>query len=117
MHIPDDVSGTIFVVDLDDTLCFHTTAKNTYERYGKALPNQKMITKINSWRAKGAYIIIHTARRMVTHKGDLAKIEADVGDITRDWLRDNGVHYDKLIFGKPYGHFYIDDKAINVSDL
>jgi capsule biosynthesis phosphatase len=117
MIIPDNVAGKIFCVDLDETLCFHHSVNDTYERYGLALPNTPVIEKVNFWKSQGARIIIFTARRMLTHKGDLAKIEADVGDITRNWLKEHGVQYDELIFGKPYADFYIDDKAVNVTEL
>lgn len=115
--IVNNVSGKILCFDLDDTLCFHTDANQTYEKYGLAKPNLPVIEKLNFWKSQGARIIIFTARRMLTHKGNLAKIEEDVGDITRDWLAKHNVQYDELIFGKPYADYYIDDKAVNVSEL
>ena len=55
---------------------------------------------------------------MKTHKGDVKKIKKDVEQITRDWLNLYNVKYDELIFGKPYSDtYYIDDKALSVSDF
>jgi len=54
---------------------------------------------------------------MLTHKGNLTAIELDVGDATRFWLEEHSVPYDQLIFGKPYGDVYVDDKAVNANDF
>lgn len=90
---------------------------DTQRRYAEAEPIWEMIQFLRILQLEGHKIIIYTARRMLTHNGDIAKIEADVGDVTRQWLSDYNVPYDLLVFGKPYGDFYIDDKAINVKDL
>ena len=37
----------------------------------------------------------------------------DVGEITINTLKEFDIPYDELFFGKPYGHFYIDDLMIN----
>jgi capsule biosynthesis phosphatase len=105
----------IAVVDLDDTICYpNHQFKDTYRRYKLASPNPQMVKALIAWKAAGNKIIIHTARRMLTHKGDLAKIEADVGQVTRDWLKMHKVSYNKLIFGKPYGDVYVDDKNCSI---
>jgi capsule biosynthesis phosphatase len=108
----------IYCFDLDDTICFPNHGEtSSYEKYGLAKPNVPMIYFINRTRSKGHKIIIHTARRMLTHNGDLSKIKEDVGQITKDWLDSNGVSYDELIFGKPYADFYVDDKNLLIRDL
>ena len=107
----------IYCFDLDDTICYpNHNETDTFEKYGKALPNHKMIAVINELHETNK-IIIHTARRMLTHSGNLDMIMKDVGKITEDWLEENGVKYDEIIFGKPYADFYIDDKAINSTDI
>ena len=104
--------------DLDDTICFpnheYSDAEN---KYGKAKPILPMITAIQKLHEKGNRIIIHTARRMLTHKGGVKKIESEVGNITRTWLTYYNVPYDELIFGKPYADMYIDDKGIRLEEL
>lgn len=107
----------IYVFDLDHTLCIPKKFDDTERRYAQAEPIPHMIEYVRKLHHRGDTIIIHTARRMLTHRGDLSKIEADVGQVTRDWLTDNNVPYDQLIFGKPYGDYYIDDKAINTDDF
>ncbi|MFQ6056189.1 MAG: hypothetical protein ACE5J3_09450 [Methanosarcinales archaeon] len=32
--------------------------------------------------------------------------------LTKEWLEEKGIKYDKIIFGKPYYSIYIDDKAV-----
>ena len=102
-----------YVFDLDDTLCKpNHEFDDTHNKYALATPIHDMITAVQILMEEGHYIIIHTARRMVTHDGDLEAIEADVGQVTRDWLAQHEVPYDELIFGKPYGDTYVDDKAM-----
>ena len=109
---------SIYCFDLDDTICIpHHAATNSLEKYGNAKSVAKVISKINRVYNDGHEVIIFTARRMLTHQGNLAKIEADVGDITRKWLSEHGVSYHKLIFGKPYADHYIDDKAMTLDDF
>lgn len=107
----------IYVFDLDMTLCVPQKFDDTERRYGQAAPIPEMIAYVQALYAKGERIVLCTARRMLTHDGDLAKIEADVGQVTRDWLARHNVPYHELHFGKPYGDFYIDDKAVNAYDL
>lgn len=108
----------IYCFDLDDTICFpNHEAKDSFEKYGKALPCWEIINHIKDLYYNDNEIIIHTARRMLTHNGDLNKIKQDVQEITENWLKEFEVPYNSLIFGKPYADVYIDDKALNVEDL
>lgn len=107
----------IYCFDLDDTICYpNHEAKDTFEKYGKALPCPEIIEHIKYLKKVSVEntIIIYTARRMVTHDGDLQKIKEDVQEITENWLREFDVPHDSLIFGKPFADVYIDDKALNV---
>lgn len=105
------------VFDLDDTICFpNHSQKATFEKYMMATPNDKVVKAMRDLKERDFYIIIHSARRMLTHNGDLAKIIEDVGDITKVWLKYHDVPYDELIFGKPYANtYYVDDKAMNLN--
>lgn len=107
----------IYVFDLDHTICIPQDFDDTARRYGQAEPIIEMIEFIQDLHRWKHRIIIHTARRMLTHKGNLLMIEQDVGEVTRQWLKEHNVPYDELIFGKPYGDFYIDDKAIDANEL
>lgn len=107
------------VFDLDDTICYpNHDEKETFEKYGLAKPNKRLIHHMRDLYDDGWFIIIHSSRRMVTHDGDIDKIIKDVGVITEEWLDEHGVPYDDLIFGKPYSSsYYVDDKAMNVRDF
>ena len=107
------MSTRTLVIDIDHTICIpNDLATDTYEKYGKAKPIWEMIEAIERAKKEGNYIILHTARRMATHNGDINKVIEDVGDITRDWLERYKVPYDELLFGKPNAVYYIDDKAL-----
>ena len=104
------------VFDLDDTICFpNHSAKSTKEKYGEAQPNYDVINRMRNLDERGFYIIVHSARRMLTHDGDLEKIHGDVWDVTVDWLNKYNVPFAELIFGKPYANtYYVDDKAMDL---
>jgi capsule biosynthesis phosphatase len=79
------------------------------------MPNQRIINYIKQLHVEGYCVIINSARRMVTHNGDVTKIFEDVGDITIKWLERHEVPYDELQFGKPYSStYYVDDKACDL---
>jgi len=103
-----------YVFDLDDTLCRpRHDCKESKNKYGMAKPVEDMIRIVRELKNAGHYIIIHTARRMVTHNGNIKLIKSDVGKITMDWLKEHDVPFDELVFGKPYADIYVDDKSIN----
>ncbi len=49
-------------------------------------------------------IILHTSRYQCDRKRTMAT------------LREYGIKYDRIVFGKPIGEFYIDDKALIFKD-
>ena len=67
-----------YCIDLDDTICFPNHEHNdSVNKYLNALPNTKIINQINKLFDQGAEINIFTARRMLTHDGNLKKILKD----------------------------------------
>jgi capsule biosynthesis phosphatase len=112
-----DLTGKIICFDLDHTLCIPGEGSDSYSKYAKALPIEDSIAKLKLYKSRGCSIIIFTARRMLTHKGNVRKVIDDIGKITEDWLEQHQIPYDDLIFGKPYYDFIIDDKAINALDI
>lgn len=107
----------IYVFDLDDTLCFpNKEHKDSHWRYDQARPNEPMIKVVQKLAYEGHTIIIHTARRMLTHKGDIGAVVQDIGAITHQWLDRHNVPYHQVVFGKPYGDYYIDDKNVSLKD-
>jgi len=107
------------VFDLDDTICFpNHDCKDSVSKYYEAAPNSSIIRKMRELKENGYHIIISSARRMVTHKGDIDMILDDVGELTERWLHKHSVPYDQLIFGKPYSStYYVDDKAMNLEEF
>jgi capsule biosynthesis phosphatase len=99
-----------FVFDLDNTLVSYPTIQGDYT---SVEPIQRNINYLNYLYDNGHYIIIHTARRMKTHNGNIGSIIKDIGQITFDTLNKYKIKYHELLFGKPYADFYIDDNAIN----
>lgn len=97
------------VFDLDDTIC-----RTRNRDYANAEPLYGVIEKIRAAKSMGNYIIIHTARGMLSCNGNVEKAEKKNRKIIEDWLANNNVPYDEIIFGKPYADLYIDDKALNV---
>lgn len=107
------------VFDLDDTICFPNHKENDTEiKYANAKPNLVVINKMKDLHELGYHIVIHSARRMLTHKGNEKKILDDVGDVTIKWLAKYQVPCDELIFGKPYSStYYVDDKAMTIKQF
>jgi capsule biosynthesis phosphatase len=104
-----------FCFDLDNTLVTFPKIKNDYT---SVEPIEKNINFLRYLKSFGHTIIIHTARRMKTHHGNIGKIMSDVGKITFDTLLKYDIPYDEIYFGKPYADIYIDDLGLNCfSDL
>ena len=101
------------LVDIDNTITIESS--NSYENKE---PNLELIKKLWEYKNNGYNIILYTARRMLTHNGDEAKIIKDVGLITLNWLNKHNIPFDGIKFGKPYAsEFMIDDKAIRPNEF
>ena len=99
-----------FCFDLDNTIVTYPKIPGDYT---SVEPIKKTVEYLKFLKSQGHYIIIHTARRMKTHKGNIGGIIADVGKITLDTLEKFNIPYDEILFGKPHADFYIDDLAVN----
>lgn len=112
------MSKNTYIIDLDHTICYPNLNKeDSFERYGMALPNKKMIKALQKLKKQGHKIIIFTARRTLTHNNNIAAIIKDVGELTTRWLSSHKVPYDEIRWGKPYGVYYVDDKAIRPDEF
>lgn len=100
----------IFCFDLDNTL---VTYPKIAGNYSSVEPIQNNINFCNLMYDMGYKVIIHTARKMKTCCGNVQKVREQVEQITIDKLKEFGVKYHELIFGKPYADFYIDDLAVD----
>jgi len=104
-----------FVIDIDGTICVASKNENDSYDYASAQPISIVIEKIIKLKAAGHTIILHTARGMKTHKGDVEQINCQVLPILTEWLSANGVPYDELHVGKPWGPnvYYVDDRSLS----
>jgi capsule biosynthesis phosphatase len=103
------------VVDLDHTLCVgDLTIESSVERYANAKPINETIEKLREAHSNGWYITILTARHMRSCHNDVELAFTKLSQITADWLDQHNVPFDQLVFGKPYGMWYIDDKAMTL---
>jgi len=106
------------VVDLDDTICrSDKLILDALEKYSAAAPIPEIINGLIKLHSEGWYITIHTARHMLTCYNDPDEAFALLGQLTEDWLDKYNVPFDQLIFGKPYGMAYIDDKAMSLDEF
>lgn len=97
-----------YVFDIDGTIC-----TNTGGDYCNAIPYKERIFQINELYDNGNTIIIFTARGMgSTNNNQIAAINKHYS-FTEKQLKDWGLKYHFLLFGKPAGDFYIDDKGVS----
>ena len=102
----------VLVFDIDDTISIHTNRD-----YVNAKPIQPVIDKLNRLHDEGYYIKLFTGRGQVSCNGNLDLIIERNKDVLENWLKKHDVKYDELIFGKPLGDWYIDDKGMSVKDF
>lgn len=107
----DNIIKKRICFDLDNTL---VTFPRTPNDYTSVEPIKKNIQYLKFLKSLGHTIIIYTARRMRTHKGNVSAVIQDIGKVTFDTLQKFDIPYDEIYFGKPYADFYIDDIAFNV---
>ena len=113
-----DLFSKSIVIDLDDTICVSDKSiQDIYEKYISAEPKLDIIQGMRRIHSEGWYITIHTARHMLSCYNDPDEAFARLGKITADWLDADKVPFDQLIFGKPYGMAYIDDKAMSLHEF
>lgn len=85
------------VIDIDGTIC------SQEEDYKDAKPYLRRIYKINQMYDMNNEIVFFTARGTGTG--------IDWKETTKKQLKSWGVKYHELIFGKPDGDVFIDDRA------
>ena len=102
-----------FCFDLDGTLCY---TKKKDEEYIDVKPIPGAIETLQQLKEQGHYIIIMTARNMLTYNNNLGKIIAHQAPIVIEWLNKHRIPYDELHFGKPLADFYVDDKAVKLEN-
>ena len=93
-----------YVVDIDGTIC--NTERGNY--FGSK-PIQERIDKINKLYDEGHKIIYYTARGY--------KSGVNWRELTERQLKEWGCKYYKLVMGKPFGNYYIDDSNILLTEF
>ncbi len=102
-----------YVIDIDGTVCQQTDNID----YIDAVPFTDRIEKINKLYDEGNTIIMYTARGMGRGNGDAAAAYNELFRLTDDQLKSWGLRYHRLQLGKPIGHVYVDDRAVNANDF
>jgi capsule biosynthesis phosphatase len=98
-----------FVFDIDNTISFTTNRD-----WINAKPNLPIIEKINKLYNDGWEIFLHTARGSISAPDTADEKYRSIIEI---WMKTHNVQYHKLIFGKPLGAYYVDDKALTPDDF
>ena len=98
----------IYCFDLDNVLC-KTAASN----YKKSKPIKRNINILSTLKKRGHYIKIFTARYMGRNNENSKLAKKQGYKFTKDQLKNWGVHYDELIFGKPSYDIFVDDKNLS----
>lgn len=99
-----------FCFDLDGTLC---ETRKIGQEYSDVQPISHMCDMVRRLYEDGHYIIIYTARNMVTYAGNIGEIIANQVPVIIEWMNRHNVPYHELIVGKPHADYFIDDKGVN----
>ena len=106
------VETKTLVVDVDDTISTHVN-----RNYDDAIPHLDIIKKLNDMHDAGWRIVYFTARGQVSCNGDVTLIEKSRRPALENWMKKHNVKYAELIFGKPLGVYYIDDKSLRPDEF
>lgn len=93
------------LVDVDGVLCEDLGYEIPLKLKLKAKPFLSNIEKVNQLKANGVEIILYTAR--------LPRERA----ITEQWLKENNVQYDAIVYGKPWCDYCVDDRCATFSSI
>ena len=94
--------------DIDNVIC----KTNNTRDYSKSVPIRRNIKVINEAYNNGFSITLYTARYMGRCKGNLTKVKKQIKPLTLKQLKNWGVKYHKIYFGKPSFDLFIDDKSL-----
>ena len=94
--------------DIDGVIC-----KTINSDYKKSKPIKKNINILSILKKRGHYIKIFTARYMGRNNENQKLAKKQGYKFTKDQLKNWGVHYDELIFGKPSYDVFVDDKNLS----
>jgi len=104
-----DENQVVIAVDLDDTI-----ADASLVQFPEIGPPKKGVREaLRKFQDKGYVVRIYTCRMNGSHEGR--------GQFERvaKYLKDHRIPYDDIVLapeGKPFADFYIDDKAVRMTD-
>jgi len=96
--------------DLDSTLVTPPVKRGDYST---CRPIEHNIRLAQALHKAGHTIVIASARRMKTFKGNIGAVVTSIGKVTLDQLDNFKIPHDEVHFGKPYADLYIDDLAVS----
>lgn len=94
-----------FCFDIDGVIAITENTSN----YAESIPNPDIINLVNRLYDYGNHIRLFTARGYMTG--------IDWKEVTETQMKDWGVKYHELIFGKPNADYYVDDHAMTLYGL
>ena len=102
----------VYCFDIDGTIC--TEMVGDCEN---AQPIKSRISIINQLYDRGATIYLMTARCMLGAENNQQVADENMRELTETQLKEWGVSYHQLFFGKPRAMHYVDDKGWNDKDF
>jgi hypothetical protein len=102
------------MIDLDGTIHKYSKGYQDGNIYDYAFEGAKEV--IDYLRKQGYEIVIFTTRASKQNADELGGDHEDQIKKVAKWLKDNDIYFDKITAEKLAAHFYIDDRAIHISN-
>lgn len=100
------------VCDVDHTILF---TKN--RDYDNSIPNHAVCNKLREAKDSGWRIVLYTARGMGRSGGNISLVAEEVKSEIIRFCEKFSVPFDELVVGKPWGRYYVDDKALRPDEF
>lgn len=115
-------NGKTVAFDLDDVICFRDETlpvekKIGPEKYEGCYPNPDKIEIINNCYDAGYIIVLYTARGMGQFNGNVKRCEKELTPVTIKHLKEWGVKFHQIVFGKIHFDLLVDNKVRNSEDI
>lgn len=104
------------VMDIDDTISFAKTYADP-SIYAEAVPNTELIATMQRLSKEGYKFILHTSRGWISCDEDSERAKEKYLKQIETWMRKYKVPYERIVFGKPFGIIYVDDKSIRPDEF
>ena len=76
-----------------------------------------MVAKVREAKAKGWWIVLHTARGMGRSDGHIETVADEVLTEVQEFCKRHDIPYDEIVVGKPWARWYIDDRALRPDEF